>query len=88
MILSLLCRFSGEATEDVMFQDIDINPCPLGVGNEAPNYFASSDLCKPTTLVGNLDILDKRCVTNKCRNWSTDFKGQSTSPHYVLYKEL
>ena len=36
---------------DIDFLQIDLNPCIIGQGNEAPNYFAGTAKCKPTTMV-------------------------------------
>ena len=47
----ILCRFVAVIAMDIDFFSIDLNPCPLGIGNEAPNYFAGTARCKDTTMV-------------------------------------
>ena len=44
-------RFVAAATMDMDFLAIDINQCPIGIGNEAPNFFAGTAKCKATTMV-------------------------------------
>ena len=39
---------------DIDFLNIDINPCPISIGNERPNYFESTARCKESTMVGIL----------------------------------
>ena len=43
-------RFVASATMDMDFLAIDINQCPIGIGNEAPNFFAGTAKCKATTM--------------------------------------
>ena len=41
---------------DIDFLNIDINPCPISIGNERPNYFESTARCKESTMVGSFNI--------------------------------
>ncbi len=53
---------------DIDFLQIDLNPCIIGQGNEAPNYFAGTAKCKPTTMVGlwsDMDVIAADIVTTK-----------------------
>ncbi|KAK2162767.1 hypothetical protein LSH36_92g05014 [Paralvinella palmiformis] len=43
-------RFVATSVMDMEFLQVDINPCPLGIGNQPPNYFHNIAKCKPTTL--------------------------------------
>ena len=36
---------------DMEFEKIDINPCPVSMGNEYPNAFAGTAQCSHTTEV-------------------------------------
>ena len=39
---------------DIDFLSLDINPCPLSIGNEPPNYFESTARCKSSTMVSRI----------------------------------
>ncbi|KAK7107826.1 uncharacterized protein [Littorina saxatilis] len=43
-------RFVGVTTMDVEFERLDMNQCPLAEGNPAPNFFAGTARCRPTTM--------------------------------------
>lgn len=43
-------RFVAVSTMDMDFLSIDLNQCPLGIGNEPPNYFHNTARCKETTM--------------------------------------
>jgi len=43
-------QFVASSVMDMDFLAIDINQCPIGIGNEAPNYFAGTAKCKDTTM--------------------------------------
>ena len=36
---------------DVEFEELDINPCPVSIGNPRPNIFAGTARCRNTTVV-------------------------------------
>ena len=46
-----MCRFVAVTTMDIEFERLDMNQCPLAEGNPAPNYFAGTARCRPTTMV-------------------------------------
>ena len=46
-----VCRFVAVTTMDIEFERLDMNQCPLAEGNPAPNYFAGTARCRPTTMV-------------------------------------
>ena len=48
---SLNFRFVATSVMDIDFLSVDINQCPIGIGNEAPNFFAGTAKCKDTTMV-------------------------------------
>lgn len=43
-------RFVAVTTMDIEFERLDMNQCPLAQGNPAPNYFANTARCRPTTM--------------------------------------
>ena len=43
-------RFVGTSVMDLEFLQVDMNPCPLGIGNQPPNYFHNTAKCKSTTM--------------------------------------
>ena len=47
---------------DAEFERIDINQCPTSEGNPAPNHFANTHRCRPTTMV-SIESL-KVCITS------------------------
>ncbi len=47
--------YTAAVTIDIDYMSIDINPCPLSLGNEGPNYFAGTARCKNTTMCEPLD---------------------------------
>ncbi len=42
--------YTGAITMDMDYMAIDINPCPISLGNEEPNLFAGIARCKNTTM--------------------------------------
>ena len=49
MILICCSSYVAVAVMEVDFERIDINQCPIGDGNPAPNYFAGTSRCKNAT---------------------------------------
>ena len=47
-------RFAAVSVMDMDFLSIDINPCPISIGNELPNHFAGTARCKDSTMVSHL----------------------------------
>ncbi|XP_052086791.1 uncharacterized protein LOC127724053 [Mytilus californianus] len=47
-------RFTAVATQDIEFERIDINPCPVSEGNKEPNMFAGTARCKKSTICETL----------------------------------
>lgn len=43
-------RFVAIAGMDAEFERVDINQCPISEGNPAPNLFAGTHRCRPTTM--------------------------------------
>ncbi|CAH1798682.1 unnamed protein product [Owenia fusiformis] len=43
-------RFVAATVLDIDFLTLDFNPCPTAQGNPAPNYFANTARCKPSTI--------------------------------------
>ncbi|ELU11322.1 hypothetical protein CAPTEDRAFT_161811 [Capitella teleta] len=48
-------RFVAVSVQDIEFLQVDFNPCPLGIGNEPPNYFHATARCKDSTMCEPLD---------------------------------
>ena len=50
-MLALSYRFVAISGMDAEFERVDINQCPTSEGNPAPNLFAGTHRCRPTTMV-------------------------------------
>jgi hypothetical protein len=48
-VFSLSFRYTAISVVEMDFERIDINQCPRGEGNLAPNHFADTARCKSET---------------------------------------
>ena len=63
MWCSFFDRYVGVATMDMEFLSVDLNPCPISIGNLPPNYFQNIARCKSSTIVSPWQICSQNFVS-------------------------